>query len=67
MTRRLTTTHPSSDGTARATSLTITGTGFGPAPLVTIDGQPVTVLAGATDTVAQLQQQVRDQQTTIAT
>src|SRR6202023_3370084 len=30
--------------------ITISGTGFGPAPLVTIDGQPVTVLAGATDT-----------------
>ena len=30
--------------------LTITGRGFGPAPLVTIDGQPVTVLLGSTDT-----------------
>ena len=30
--------------------LTITGKGFGPAPLVTIDGQPVTVLLGSTDT-----------------
>src|SRR5580704_3393406 len=30
--------------------LTISGMGFGPAPLVTIDGQPVTVLLGATDT-----------------
>jgi IPT/TIG domain-containing protein len=30
--------------------LTITGTGFGRAPLVTVDGQPATVLQGATDT-----------------
>src|SRR3984893_3184304 len=30
--------------------LTITGKGFGPAPLVTIDGQPVTALLGSTDT-----------------
>jgi hypothetical protein len=29
---------------------TITGTGFGHAPVVTIDGQPVTVLLGASDT-----------------
>src|SRR6202163_4529385 len=30
--------------------LTITGSGFGAAPVVTIDGQPVPVLPGATDT-----------------
>src|ERR1700676_5180743 len=35
---------------AAGDQLTITGKGFGPAPVVTIDGQPVTVLFGATDT-----------------
>src|SRR6202140_2783335 len=35
---------------AAGDQLTITGKGFGPAPLVTIDGQPVTVLLGSTDT-----------------
>jgi hypothetical protein len=35
---------------AAGDQLTITGTGFGPAPVVTIDGQPVTVLLGASDT-----------------
>src|ERR1700730_3922305 len=35
---------------AAGDQLTITGRGFGPAPLVTIDGQPVTVLLGSTDT-----------------
>jgi hypothetical protein len=30
--------------------LTLSGSGFGTAPVVTIDGQPVTVLPGATDT-----------------
>src|SRR6202140_4129047 len=35
---------------AAGDQLTITGKGFGPAPVVTIDGQPVTVLLGATDT-----------------
>src|ERR1700676_1111927 len=35
---------------AAGDQLTITGKGVGPAPLVTIDGQPVTVLLGATDT-----------------
>src|ERR1700681_3964387 len=34
---------------AAGDQLTITGKGFGPAPLVTIDGQPVTVLLGSTD------------------
>src|ERR1700688_2654545 len=35
---------------AAGDQLTITGTGFGAAPIVTIDGQPVPVLPGATDT-----------------
>ena len=35
---------------AAGDQLTIVGTGFGPAPVVTIDGQPVPVLPGATDT-----------------
>src|SRR5258707_366190 len=35
---------------AAGDQLTISGTGFGPAPVVTIDGQPVPVLPGATDT-----------------
>src|ERR1700694_3085112 len=35
---------------AAGDQLTITGKGFGPAPVVTIDGQPVTVLLGSTDT-----------------
>src|SRR6202521_4240971 len=35
---------------AAGDQLTITGKGFGPAPLVTVDGQPVTVLLGSTDT-----------------
>jgi hypothetical protein len=35
---------------AAGDQVTITGKGFGPAPLVTIDGQPVTVLLGSTDT-----------------
>src|SRR5580704_8970044 len=35
---------------AAGDQLTITGSGFGPAPVVTIDGQPVTVLLGSTDT-----------------
>src|ERR1700682_3304322 len=35
---------------AAGDQLTISGKGFGPAPLVTIDGQPVTVLLGSTDT-----------------
>src|ERR1700730_4876969 len=35
---------------AAGDQVTITGKGFGPAPVVTIDGQPVTVLLGATDT-----------------
>jgi hypothetical protein len=35
---------------AAGDQITITGNGFGPAPVVTIDGQPVTVLLGATDT-----------------
>ena len=35
---------------AAGDQLTIVGTGFGPAPVVTIDGQPAPVLAGATDT-----------------
>src|SRR3984893_17282586 len=35
---------------AAGDQLTITGHGFGPAPVVTIDGQPVTVLLGSTDT-----------------
>jgi hypothetical protein len=30
--------------------LTITGTGFGPNPAVTVDGQPVQLLPGGTDT-----------------
>ena len=35
---------------AAGDQLTITGNGFGPSPVVTIDGQPVTVLLGSTDT-----------------
>src|ERR1700730_16683488 len=35
---------------AAGDQVTITGKGFGPAPVVTIDGQPVTVLLGSTDT-----------------
>jgi hypothetical protein len=35
---------------AAGDQLTISGTGFGPAPVVTIDGQPVPVLLGSTDT-----------------
>ena len=35
---------------AAGDQLTIVGTGFGAAPVVTIDGQPVPVLAGASDT-----------------
>ena len=35
---------------AAGDQLTITGSGFGAAPVVTIDGQPVPVLPGATDT-----------------
>src|SRR5262245_12389212 len=35
---------------ASGEQVTITGTGFGNTPVVTIDGQPVTVLAGASDT-----------------
>jgi hypothetical protein len=35
---------------AAGEQLTITGNGFGPVPLVTIDGQPATVLLGSTDT-----------------
>ena len=35
---------------AAGDQLTITGTGFGPAPVVTIDGQPAPVLPGASDT-----------------
>jgi IPT/TIG domain-containing protein len=36
---------------AAGDQITITGKGFGPAPLVTIDGQQVPVLTGSTDTL----------------